>query len=111
MTSVAVIAEGCMSAANTPAHLSSLSALGNLRELALQIAEQFRAFGVNIGLRVAVIIGGMGMFFVVPVLCLVVLNLAGDVALDMTTQAVELSKSPHVVIATPGRFADHLKRY
>jgi superfamily II DNA/RNA helicase len=31
------------------------------RELAFQIADQFRAFGSSINLRVSVIVGGMGM--------------------------------------------------
>lgn len=29
--------------------------------------------------------------------------------LDMVAQALELSRKPHVVIATPGRLADHLR--
>lgn len=41
--------------------------------------------GSKLGLRDAVIIGGM----------------------EMTSQAVALSKRPHVVIATPGRLQDH----
>lgn len=28
---------------------------------------------------------------------------------DMITQALELSKKPHVVVATPGRLADHIR--
>ncbi|MGH0129961.1 UNVERIFIED_CONTAM: hypothetical protein FKN15_055824, partial [Acipenser sinensis] len=28
---------------------------------------------------------------------------------DMVAQALELSKKPHVVIATPGRLADHIR--
>lgn len=28
---------------------------------------------------------------------------------DMVAQALELSRKPHVVIATPGRLADHLR--
>ncbi|KAJ3305093.1 putative ATP-dependent RNA helicase ddx49 [Kappamyces sp. JEL0829] len=51
------------------------------RELAFQIAEQFR-----IGLKVSVVVGGM----------------------DMMTQALELAQKPHIVIATPGRLADHI---
>lgn len=47
----------------------------SVRELALQIAEQFRAFGVSIGLKAAVCIGGM----------------------DMVPQAAELSARPHVL--------------
>eukprot|EP00743_Colponemidia_sp_Colp-15_P005991 GILK01006439.1.p1 GENE.GILK01006439.1~~GILK01006439.1.p1 ORF type:complete len:490 (+),score=94.02 GILK01006439.1:59-1471(+) len=58
------------------------------RELAFQIADQFRALGATMGLKDAVIVGGM----------------------DMMTQALALSKRPHVVIATPGRLADHLEK-
>lgn len=57
------------------------------RELAYQICDQFRVLGKPIGLKEAVIIGG----------------------LDMMKQALALAKKPHVVIATPGRLADHLK--
>jgi len=56
------------------------------RELCVQIAEQFEALGASIGLRTAVLVGG----------------------LDMVSQAIALSKNPHVVIGTPGRMADHL---
>jgi hypothetical protein len=56
------------------------------RELAFQIAEQFSALGAPINVRVAVVVGG----------------------LDIVTQALELSKLPHVVVATPGRLAHHL---
>ncbi|XP_073249201.1 probable ATP-dependent RNA helicase DDX49 [Porites lutea] len=57
------------------------------RELAYQICDQFRVLGKPIGLKEAVIIGG----------------------LDMMKQALALAEKPHVVIATPGRLADHLK--
>ncbi|KAJ3277029.1 hypothetical protein HDV01_000081 [Terramyces sp. JEL0728] len=57
------------------------------RELAFQIAEQFRVLGTNIGLKQSVIVGG----------------------LDMMTQAIELAQKPHIVVATPGRLADHIK--
>ena len=57
------------------------------RELAYQIADQFRALGKPIGLKEAVVIGG----------------------LDMMKQALTLAERPHVVIATPGRLADHLR--
>lgn len=56
------------------------------RELAIQISEQFEALGASIGLKCAVIVGGM----------------------DMVSQALQLAKKPHVVIATPGRLVDHL---
>ncbi|KAL6567622.1 DEAD-box ATP-dependent RNA helicase 36 [Orobanche gracilis] len=51
------------------------------RELAYQLAEQFRALGSSLGLRIAVIVGGM----------------------DMINQSQSLMQRPHVVIATPGR--------
>jgi len=56
------------------------------RELAFQLAEQFRAFGKAINLKDTVVVGG----------------------LDMIAQSTALAKRPHVVIATPGRLADHL---
>lgn len=61
--------------------------LAPTRELAFQIAEQFEALGGGIGVRCAVIVGGMAMM----------------------EQAVALSKKPHVVVATPGRLIDHLE--
>lgn len=57
------------------------------RELAYQIAEQFTALGSGIGVRVAVIVGGM----------------------DTMSQALALAKKPHIVVATPGRLQDHLE--
>jgi ATP-dependent RNA helicase DDX49/DBP8 len=57
------------------------------RELAFQIGEQFRAFGKPVNLRDVVVVGGM----------------------DMMKQSLALAQHPHVVIATPGRLADHIK--
>ncbi|KAJ1836975.1 putative RNA helicase, partial [Coemansia sp. RSA 2708] len=54
------------------------------RELAYQISEQFSVLGKGVSLRVTVVIGGV----------------------DMVGQALELSRRPHVVVATPGRLAD-----
>ena len=51
------------------------------RELAFQLADQFRALGAGQSLKDSVVVGG----------------------LDMHTQSNELSRRPHVVIATPGR--------
>lgn len=51
------------------------------RELAYQLATQFRALGSSLEVRCAVIVGGM----------------------DVLTQAKTLMQRPHVVIATPGR--------
>jgi ATP-dependent RNA helicase DDX47/RRP3 len=57
------------------------------RELAFQISEQFEALGSSVGVKCAVIVGGM----------------------DMMSQALILSKKPHILIATPGRLLDHLE--
>lgn len=57
------------------------------RELAYQINEQFSALGAKIGVRCAVIVGGM----------------------DMMSQAIALSRKPHVIVCTPGRLVDHLE--
>ncbi|KAL9409969.1 hypothetical protein AB3S75_048232 [Citrus x aurantiifolia] len=51
------------------------------RELAYQLAEQFKALGSGLHLRCEVVVGGM----------------------DLLTQAKSLMNRPHVVIATPGR--------
>ncbi|KAA8906538.1 P-loop containing nucleoside triphosphate hydrolase protein [Sphaerosporella brunnea] len=56
------------------------------RELAIQIAEQFTALGAPQNLKICLLIGGV----------------------DMRTQALSLGTRPHVVIATPGRMADHI---
>ncbi|KAJ2294960.1 putative RNA helicase [Coemansia sp. RSA 353] len=67
------------------------------RELAVQIGEQFGVLGKGVNIKVTVAIGGV----------------------DMVTQALSLSRRPHIVVATPGRLADliessadavHLKR-
>lgn len=57
------------------------------RELAFQISEQFKVIGKTVGLKDCVIVGGM----------------------DMVTQGKILSESPHIVVSTPGRLADHLE--
>ena len=57
------------------------------RELAMQIDEQIEAFGAPIHVRVSLIIGGE----------------------DFVKQSESLRQRPHVVIATPGRFLQHLK--
>ncbi|CAO2829604.1 unnamed protein product [Amaranthus hypochondriacus] len=51
------------------------------RELAFQLAEQFRALGSSLHVRCTVIVGGM----------------------DMITQSKTLMQRPHIVISTPGR--------
>ncbi|XP_050740012.1 probable ATP-dependent RNA helicase DDX47 [Eriocheir sinensis] len=58
------------------------------RELAFQIKEQFEALGRGVGVTCVVIVGGM----------------------DMTQQALELAKRPHLIVATPGRLVDHLEK-
>ncbi|KAL0924720.1 hypothetical protein M5K25_005573 [Dendrobium thyrsiflorum] len=51
------------------------------RELACQLAEQFRALGSSLQLRCTLVVGGM----------------------DMIGQARALVQRPHIVVATPGR--------
>lgn len=57
------------------------------RELALQIYEQFQALGAPQSLKTILITGGT----------------------EMRPQAVALSQRPHIVVATPGRLADHIR--
>ncbi|KAK5046696.1 putative RNA helicase [Exophiala bonariae] len=56
------------------------------RELALQIFEQFQALGTPQNLKTVLITGGV----------------------DMRPQALALAARPHIVVATPGRLADHI---
>ncbi|XP_035036251.2 probable ATP-dependent RNA helicase DDX47 [Hippoglossus stenolepis] len=71
---------------NSPQRLHTL-VLTPTRELAFQIAEQFEALGSSIGVKCAVIVGGI----------------------DMMSQSMVLAKKPHIVIATPGRLIDHME--
>lgn len=57
------------------------------RELALQIFEQFKAISAPQSLKPLLVTGGT----------------------DIEKQAIALAQRPHVVIATPGRLADHIK--
>ena len=58
------------------------------RELAMQITDEIKKFGKYTGIRVATVYGGQGM----------------GVQLDALDRGVE------IVVATPGRLIDHLKR-
>lgn len=62
-------------------------ALAPTRELCVQIGETFESLGVGISLQTTVLVGG----------------------LDMTSQAMALSKRPHCIVASPGRLVDHLE--
>ena len=53
----------------------------------MQISEQVVSLGAPLGVRSAIIVGGM----------------------DMMAQSIALSKRPHVIVATPGRLMDHLE--
>ncbi|XP_040570944.1 probable ATP-dependent RNA helicase DDX49 [Lepeophtheirus salmonis] len=57
------------------------------RELAYQIGDTFKILGKPLNVKVSIIVGGR----------------------DMVMQGSELSTSPHILIATPGRLADHLQ--
>ncbi|MDP3995809.1 MAG: DEAD/DEAH box helicase [bacterium] len=56
------------------------------RELALQIDAELRKVGSSLGLRTAVLIGGV----------------------SIGPQISSLRRNPHIIIATPGRLIDHL---
>ncbi len=58
------------------------------RELALQVDETLQKLGRSFGLRTAVLIGGA----------------------SMSNQIAALRRNPHIIVATPGRLADHLKQ-
>lgn len=58
------------------------------RELALQVDEEYKKIAKKFGLRTAVVIGGA----------------------SMNVQRAQVAKSPHVIIATPGRLIDILER-
>ena len=58
------------------------------RELAIQVTESLKKLGSSLGLRLATLIGGE----------------------FIDRQLFMLRKNPHIIIATPGRLLDHLKR-
>ncbi|KAE8748997.1 hypothetical protein FOCC_FOCC004164 [Frankliniella occidentalis] len=60
---------------------------GNVFGQMSYIGDQFAVMGKTLNLRMSVIVGGM----------------------DMMVQGQELSRKPHIVVATPGRLADHLE--
>ncbi|KAL8806833.1 MAG: hypothetical protein Q9182_001093 [Xanthomendoza sp. 2 TL-2023] len=57
------------------------------RELALQILEQVKAISSSQDLKAILVVGGT----------------------EMRPQAIALGQRPHIVIATPGRLADHIQ--
>ncbi|PHJ16390.1 dead deah box helicase domain-containing protein [Cystoisospora suis] len=57
------------------------------RELAVQVLDQFRIYGMQLGVRVCLLLGGR----------------------DLVEEGNLLTQCPHVVIATPGRLADHIQ--
>lgn len=58
------------------------------RELALQVEENLRLLGEKMGLRTAALIGGEAI----------------------SKQVAQIRRNPHIVVATPGRLNDALKR-
>ena len=57
------------------------------RELAFQLTEQIKALGAPVGVAVVTCVGGV----------------------DMLPQSSLIQGRPHVIVATPGRLADHLR--
>lgn len=82
------------------------------RELAFQISEQFEALGMYIDDHFPFDIINNANFHSytfqigssVGVKCCVVVG-----GMDMVSQALQLGKKPHIIIATPGRLVDHLE--
>ncbi|WP_078556269.1 DEAD/DEAH box helicase [Bacillus alkalicellulosilyticus] len=62
--------------------------LAPTRELAVQVAEELNKLGHNKGVRTLPIYGGQ----------------------DIRRQIKALQRRPHVIVATPGRFMDHMRR-
>ncbi|PPK01210.1 ATP-dependent RNA helicase, partial [Staphylococcus aureus] len=62
--------------------------LAPTRELAVQVAEQLKAFSRGQGIQVTTVFGGM----------------------PIDRQIRELKKKPQIVVGTPGRVIDHLNR-
>lgn len=58
------------------------------RELALQVEESLRKLGQSLGVRTAILIGGE----------------------SFDRQLFSLRRNPHIMVGTPGRIIDHLKR-
>ena len=58
------------------------------RELALQVAQELSWLYAEADVRVATCVGGM----------------------DVRTERMALSQGPHIVVGTPGRLVDHIKR-
>jgi len=58
------------------------------RELAIQVNESLEKIGRPLGLETAILIGGD----------------------NMNRQIKQISRNPHIIVATPGRLADHIQR-
>ncbi|HEX2256848.1 MAG TPA: DEAD/DEAH box helicase [Afifellaceae bacterium] len=71
---------------STPNGACRALVLSPTRELAAQIADSFKSYGRNLGLRVALVVGGVGQ----------------------RPQAAALARGPDIVVATPGRLLDHI---
>ena len=74
---------------DSPNHYFFACVMAPTRELCLQINSIFEIIGSSIGLKTSVLVGG----------------------LDLTSQAISLSKKPHIVIGTPGRILSNTKGF
>lgn len=97
---------------STHLHAFPPTCLAFERELAIQIAEQFRALGAGMSLKVSAGLKDCGPVHICrlcsepALMCTHVVWLQDSViigGIDMQQQARELARRPHVVIATPGR--------
>ena len=68
-------------------HIQAL-VMAPTRELAVQVAEATQKYGARLGVRVLAVYGGQ----------------------DITRQLRELRRGVHVIVGTPGRLLDHIRR-
>ncbi|HEV3052739.1 MAG TPA: DEAD/DEAH box helicase, partial [Longimicrobium sp.] len=73
---------------DTRAHHVQALVMAPTRELAVQVAEATQKYGQRLGVRVLAVYGGQ----------------------DISRQLRELRRGVHVIVGTPGRLLDHIRR-
>jgi ATP-dependent RNA helicase DDX49/DBP8 len=78
------------------------------RELAYQIADQFRIIGKPINVNTWILFFQTNLSLVTQ-FSFKILDCVITGGMEMTEQAKQLANKPHILIATPGRLADHIE--
>ncbi len=78
------------------------------RELAYQIADQFRIIGKPINVNTGFIFSDQFITYY-TIFFHKILDCVITGGMEMTEQAKQLANKPHILIATPGRLADHIE--